>query len=146
MKYLSQATQLESLWIGGAQVRLSDAGVAHLAPLVNLKSLDLQGHEISDAGLESLRDLKKLQQLYVEGGEEPNEQITDEGIDFIASLPNLERLTITRASATDSGIQRLSDLKKLKELYLTSPTVSSAALKRLRAALPDAEVHASGRD
>lgn len=65
LAHLKDMTQLKSLWIGLARVRkVTDAGVAHLVNLENLEELDLQGYKLSEEALAPLRALPKLKSLH----------------------------------------------------------------------------------
>ena len=47
------------------EVRVGDVGIGYLRRLTNLESLNLYGTRTTDRGLEHLRALKKLKDLYL---------------------------------------------------------------------------------
>ncbi len=60
-----RSPSLQRLELAG--VKITDAGIAHLIPLANLRSLVLRDTEATDACIESLRQLPRLQSLDVRG-------------------------------------------------------------------------------
>ena len=44
---------------------MTDAGLAHLAPLTRIESVNLYGTGVTDAGLKHLYGMKKMRDLYL---------------------------------------------------------------------------------
>jgi hypothetical protein len=65
---------LSILYVGGGG-QITDAGLAHLAGLTNLASLDIEQSKVSDRGLEHLKSLTKLREISIR-----ETKITEEGI------------------------------------------------------------------
>lgn len=63
---IGSLTNLESLNLGGA-VRITDAGLKHLASLTRLRWITLAGTSISDAGLRHLESLPRLEGVHYVG-------------------------------------------------------------------------------
>ncbi len=85
LKHLSGLTQLEVLCLD--DTRITDAGLAHLKNMTELKKLHIQSKEtITDAGLDLLTELTKLIELRVGGTE-----VTDEGVNRLKQrLPDCQ--------------------------------------------------------
>jgi 5-hydroxyisourate hydrolase-like protein (transthyretin family) len=138
--YLADMKQLRWLMIGTRKSHITDAGVAHLAGLSNLDALNLMGARLSDGGLKELSGLSKLKQLHLSGGGDAPEAITDQGLQTIESLTNLEGLTLRNSRITEAGLKSLATLKRLRSLGLGSPLLSDSAYVRLRAELPSVQI------
>ena len=102
---MSRLTTLEEL--GLLRTSVTDAGLAHLSGLRNLKLLNLGVTGVTDAGLVHLRGLTNLKQLY-----------------------------LNKTGVTNAGLAHLHGMN-LKELYLGRTRVTAKGVKRLRSALPN---------
>jgi len=117
-------SSLEELDIVRA-TRLTDAGLAHIARLGNLKKLaihtgdDEQARTLTDAGLKNFAGLHHLKELDLWW---PADSITDAGLAHIAGLTRLEKMTLANGTFTDAGLATLGRLVNLKELRLTFGT------------------------
>src|SRR5262249_51612789 len=76
-------------------------------------SLDLHGTRISDADLEILRSLTKLQSLNLY-----NTNVTDAGLVHLQGLTSLSTLYLNYTSITDAGLAHLTGLPHLQQLGL----------------------------
>jgi hypothetical protein len=85
-----------------AGTRVTDAGLAHLAGLTNLRTLRLEDTQVTDAGLKYLAPLKKLTELDLRGT-----RVTDAGLEVLAGFPNLQKLLLDKSQATDAGVAKL---------------------------------------
>lgn len=108
---------------------LTDAGIAHLRALADLRELDLSGADISAAGLEHLRSLKKLESLSI--APERGADLADDGLAQLEPLTELRKLSILARGATPEGIQRLARLAKLEELEVRGPALGNQELRAL---------------
>ena len=104
---------------------VGDAGIAHLADLTGLETLDLAGTKITDVGMQSLAGLVKLKSLTLSGT-----GITNEGLKHLAGMPALTTLHIDTPGVTDDGLVHIAHLKQLEEFKL-SIISSDAALERI---------------
>ncbi len=68
-------TDLQQILVLDDSTQITDAGLAHLAGLTQLRDLCLQGTQITDAGLKHLAGLTQLRELHLE-----NTQIMDDGV------------------------------------------------------------------
>ncbi len=127
---LEPLNQLETLVL--PRETETDAGLAHLGKLVNLRSLSTG--RISDAGMASLAALTRLETLDFEPW-----HFTDAGMAALARFPLLKSLRIKTsisttynlandpenwtARITPDGLQTLAGLTRLEALTLDDPTV-----------------------
>lgn len=126
LAHLSKLTGLEELnfiWIN----RITDRGIMHLKPLRSLKKVDFQLSPITDKGLAHLTDLNSLESL--EGV-----SLTDEGMAYLEQFGKLKCLNI-RASRerpfTDNGLKHLAGLRYLEDLSISSKAITDAGLSHI---------------
>ena len=81
---------------------ITDAQMAHLKGMTELKKLYLGGSKITDAGLENLKGLTKLEILGI-----GNTKVTDAGLVHLRGLYNLKLLSLSRTKVTDEGVKEL---------------------------------------
>jgi hypothetical protein len=70
--------------------------------VANVAEVIFSGAQITDADLEQLQDLAKLQQLLLS-----DTQVTDAGLEHLEQLNHLMYLDLTRTKVTDVGVRRL---------------------------------------
>ncbi|MBN1972192.1 MAG: leucine-rich repeat protein [Sedimentisphaerales bacterium] len=141
MAYVGQLPSLKFLWVYGPS-QVTDAGLQHVSKLTSLEGLALVGDLMGDEGLANISNLHRLQFLHLEG---PNFGdhgmiyltklkllkklnftkgkcfISNDGLEQIAQIPNLEELNLeTRGDPTDEGLAHLVKLRSLKRLKLTN--------------------------
>jgi hypothetical protein len=110
--------RLAALDVGGdpskrVQGTFDDDAMAHLKDLIPLQHLDLQNAPITDAWLAHLSGLRNLRSLNLYAVR----AITDEGVAHLAGLTNLEWLKLeTCSKLTGEGLRHLAGMKKLKWL------------------------------
>jgi hypothetical protein len=81
--------------------------------------LQMANADVDDQTIENLRGMDQLRELDLNGT-----QITDAGLAILASLPRLEELRLARTKITDAGFQQyLAGKESLKKLDLTGTTV-----------------------
>jgi Leucine-rich repeat (LRR) protein len=108
---------------GGIQI--TDLGVAKLAPLKNLRRLDLSGAKITPAGLKALQAFQKLERLSLWNCS----SIDDSAASVFAALPNLTNLDLSDTSAGNGTLEVLAAHPRLKYLYLTDTKVTLPAVE-----------------
>ena len=101
---------------------ITDAEIAHLSELTNLRKLSLRKSVATDAGLACLNKLTNLDFLNLEGT-----VVTDAGLDHLRRLKDLRILVLTGTAVTDAGMANLGELTKLRQLWL-GPAVTDAGL------------------
>ena len=68
------------------------------------------------------------------------EGVTDDGLQHLAGLKNLQSLAILGNNVTDAGLRHLTRLKSLKRVIIWSGRVTPTGLQNLRQALPGCQV------
>jgi serine/threonine protein kinase/formylglycine-generating enzyme required for sulfatase activity len=124
LAHLEPLTQLKFLSL--YETRITDAGIEHLRGLVRLESLWIQQTDVGDAGLAHLRDLAQLRSLLIWGT-----HVTDAGLVHLEPLQRLEGLMLSGRDIGDAGLAHLKSLKQLKSLWLTETNVTDAGLAQL---------------
>jgi hypothetical protein len=122
--YLQELPNLEAIELNGTQI--TDAGLAHLAGLTNLRELLLTDEQITDAGLSHLKRLPNLELLMLNGT-----QVTAAGVAHLEGLTNLEGLSLKDTKVSDAGLAHLATLPKLYGLDLSGTQVTDAGIKHL---------------
>lgn len=117
--------KLALLWFRSP--RITDAGIVHLAPLGNLKSLSLANARITGKGLEQLRTLGSLAALELDGT-----GTTDAELTLLGDLPTLEDLTLQDLPLTDASVSVLVRMPHLTSLTLGNTKVTDAGQLRLK--------------
>jgi hypothetical protein len=157
LRHIGKLTGLEKLFIWDAR-GVTDAGVAHLADLKNLKNvhinnsnltdeglaalsqlprvetLSLQGNRFSDAGLARLAGAERLKGLYLGLG---RVGITDAGLAHLTTFRRLEVLDLQGSSVTVRGLEQLKVLPNLKELWLSNSVGTDAEKRALQQVMPN---------
>lgn len=92
----------------------TDSLIYELRDLRGLRSLKLDRTNITDTGMNYIKDIPDLRILIINGAQ----HIDDRGIDAIAGHPNIEALSLYNPQITDAGVASLKRLSKLNTLSL----------------------------
>lgn len=111
---------------------ITDAGLRHLQPL-DLHYLGLGNTAVTDRGLAQLAHWKHLRRLELPAG------ATDDGLQSLLELPELEQLRVWPAKVSNQGLATIGQLACLRFLDLNGSPVDDAGLPPL-AALTSLEV------
>jgi hypothetical protein len=122
---LKDLTELRTLDL--ARTNITDAGLVHLTGLTKLQALDLRGTGVWGAGLKSLAGLTQLRVLQLSHG-----WMRDAGLEHLKQITSLEELYLADTSITDAGLAHLSGLANLQTLDLSGTRVSDAGLAHLK--------------
>ncbi|MCH8828876.1 MAG: hypothetical protein IID45_04785 [Planctomycetes bacterium] len=123
LAHLAGLTKLESLNLYGAS--LTDAGLVHLKRMNRLETLQIS-YKINGSGLKHLTSLKRLRKLWISGI-----RLKDEGLRHIGRMSNLVSLTLYRTRFTKAGMAHLQKLARLRYLDLSSSNITDAGLANL---------------
>jgi hypothetical protein len=88
--------------------------------------------QLTDAGLEHLKDMKSLEFLSLR-----NANCTDAGLENLKGLSNLQFLDLVNTDVTDAGLEHLKGLSQLNRLDLWDTKVTKEGVRKLRKALPN---------
>ena len=133
---LEDLPDVEEIWIPES---ITDAGLDHLRGMTKLEQVHLRGAGFTDAGLRKLRGFRGLRSL-----SSKNAKFTDEGLRELSQHSKLQDLHLYadthRSPITDAGIRHLQKLKNLEWLILDADKISERAVKDLQQALPHCEI------
>lgn len=122
LRRLEGMTNLVHLGIGyrnpgrgrtGPRTKITDAGLAHLAKLPQLQSLNLTDAAITDAGLAAVENLPNLSSLALS-----RTDVRGPGLAHLQSRPALTYLYISGDTLTDEGLTALAGVTSLQHLEL----------------------------
>ncbi len=123
---LAKLPELE--WIGLHASDITEADLDYLKGLTKLNRLGLVNTHLNDDSLKRLEGITTLQMLYL--AENP---ITDAGLDHLQRMTKLTELDLGETKITDAGLERLTAFKDLQILRLAHLSITEAGLKRLKA-------------
>lgn len=131
LESVADLTDLRELVLWWA-TNITDAGVAHLGRLHRLRILDISLSPLTDEGVRSLAALPELEELGLEG------KFTDKSLLYLSRASHLKALRLSggECAFSDEGLEHLEGLKDLQRLSLQNAKVSQAARERLRKAIP----------
>jgi internalin A len=141
-KPLGKLTKLKSLSLAGGNVpkpeggNVTDAVIAHFAPLSELEQLELVETGVTDAALATVGKFAKLTVLRVES----SPAVTDAGVKSLSKLKGLTTLKLTGASVSDESVKLFTGFPKLTVLDVGRTKVTRDGAKALREGLPNCEV------
>lgn len=111
-------------------------GLESLRTLSELRSLDLGDLPIKSSDLSWLPELKKLEQLDIDGSYE----IDDAAVATFLQLSSLKRLNLAGSLLTDAGFNRLAALPQLERLTVGATLVSGNAAAAFSSKRPGCSV------
>jgi len=115
---------------------VTDAGVGQLRKFPSLKELVLMDSQLTDAGLDELSHLKKLEVVSLTNCK----KVTDRGMNVFATMPVLSRLLLTDSGVTGAGLMQLAPSKSLRYVGIGATQATEADVAKLAALLPNCEV------
>jgi hypothetical protein len=127
MACLEDLPDVECLLLG-FQPGITDAGLAHLRGLRNLRYLDLRQSSVTGTGCAQLASLENLRGIQLESS-----RLTPAGLVAIGRLQQLEELVLSNTPVTDDSLPALLPLKNLKILRLDKTHVTPRGIMQLQA-------------
>lgn len=132
--HLADLPKLESYACDGST--FNDEGLKACAKLKQVSALHFHHTMATNAGLAHLKGMENLKSLML--STQFSMRLGDAALEHIAELPNLEKLEFDETLLTyEGGLKHLTKLKNLKELILKDDDVSEADITKLREALPN---------
>lgn len=131
VKVFGTMPDLERLDLNYSEVTAE--AIDDIAKLVNLKVLYMSGITVSDADMEKLKNLTKLEEFEFE-----DDELTEEGYLVLSNMKNLKNLTelstlsLRETKISDIGMIYLADLGKLSSLNIAETDISNDGLLQLR--------------
>lgn len=129
--HLARLRNLKKVQIDHA--RITDVGLRVLCGLHKLEDMWLQGNGFTDAGITELKRLGNVKKLCLGLG---TTRISDKGLESVKHLKNLELLDLQGSVVTDNGLRHLSGLSKLNELWTSGSIITEKGKSMLRMKLP----------
>jgi hypothetical protein len=115
---------------GDNKTKITDRGLAYLENFPRMEHLHLPTEGITDKGIAGVSRLANLKYLWVCTGNANT--LTDESLDHLSSLANLEDLKIAGAGFTDKGMASLGEMHGLNRLTIfAAPSVTNAGMAQL---------------
>jgi len=109
------------------QVKVTDEGLAHVAKIGSLKVLEISDcGAITDAGMSYLSSMPNLESF-----EMPHSSIGDEGVAHLAKLPRLKTLVMNGTPMTDRSLEFLRSTKTLRTVWV-GPAVTNSAIEKFK--------------
>ena len=108
------------------ETRATDADLEILSKLPKLEALLLDGSEVTDSGLAHIARVESLANLHLTTPDRPS-RITDMGLSHLANVKKLEGLWLSVDNLTETGFGRLSKLP-IKSLFLDGLSSQHKAL------------------
>jgi len=110
------------------QSKVSGPGLKHIGEMKSLASLTLSATPMSSSHFTHLRSLSRLRELHLAYAESVN----DEGLEALASLPQMEELDLSNTAVTDVGLRKLAPSTSLRSITVRETKVTPAGITRFR--------------
>lgn len=125
------AMESVSLWATG----ITDEGLRSLSELKKLQILSVAGTKINGSGLAHFAEHPALREIHL-----GRMKITDEMLRHLPKIPQLDLLSLVHTTLPDDAADAITKLPKLKQLDIRDAEISAASLEKLRSALPNCEI------
>jgi hypothetical protein len=112
--------------------------MAHIGRFRHLQSLDVRG-KVTDAGLAQITGLTDLRWLFLS-----DTGITDTGLATIASLTNLQALDLSNTRITNAGLARLAGLRRCQSIIVFDTKVTPEGIVAMKSKCPWMTIHPDG--
>jgi internalin A len=106
---------------------VADGDLARLRQLPDLTSLDLSLTHITDQGMQEIKSLPNIEELTLYF----TEYVTDEGVAAIKDWKHLKRLNLHGTKVGDTGLEHIAGIKTLESLDVGSTLMTDVGLERL---------------
>ncbi|MGI9457216.1 MAG: hypothetical protein ACR2NU_11690 [Aeoliella sp.] len=139
MKHLARLKKLERLYMWDVS-EVGDAGVAHLSDLLELRYIHLTTSRITDLSLRVFAELPKLEGLCLQYN-----HLSDEGLILLAESRKLEELWVCGENdreneITDAGLRSLDKLTNLTEFGVQHTHVTADGMEAFLQAHPGCRI------
>ena len=121
---------------------LNDNGLAKLAQLPRLETLELYHTDVTDDGLKSLADFPALRVLKLGVSRKKKfgaAFLTDAGLAHLSAIDSLKRIWLSGPAYSDAAIDHLAKLQQLEQIAVWAP-LSDAGMVELQRRLPNCSI------
>ena len=122
---IANLPELTSLNLEGTKI--TDKGLAHIEGLTELTVLNLGGTKLTDKGLAHLNGLTRLNYLTLDGTE-----CSSEGLKYLKNMNQLICLSLAFTKIGDEGLAVLQNMPLLSSLALGGTQISDAGLGEVK--------------
>jgi hypothetical protein len=126
-------SSLEGIVLAGPT--FTDAAMATISRMPQVRDVCLYGVGITDAGLADLSKLPRLRLLALSAP-----RTTDAGLSHLTRLEHLAELTLYEENFTDDAVPQLLEMRHLGNLGLCGTKVTASQVDRIKSANPFTEV------
>lgn len=126
--HLSGLPALRSVLLNGLEV--TEAHLTAVAKSKTITNLDLRGCSLSNEALKPVAEMQQLRALRLNGGDGAT-TVDDAGLAHISGLTNLKALALDKLWVGKPGIEHLAKLSNLQELYLAETGFSDDCVELL---------------
>ena len=116
-------------WLSLTPSNSPDDNMQKVAQIPKLRELYLYTREISDRGIDALKDATQLERLTVYFAN----HLTTASLESLVNLPNLQQIDIRDAPFDDTALKPLSQMKALKRVHIVDARFSANAVKEFTA-------------
>lgn len=116
--------QLVTLWLTGTSVTDKDLNAFH--NLTTVQHLALKNTPITNAALETLAQFTNLTHLHLP------KQVNNQGLEALSKSKSLLELDLSYSSITDDGLVFIQSMPQLETLYVNDTAVSDKGLTHLK--------------
>jgi hypothetical protein len=117
--------------INAGRSDLDDSDLAWIAAIDSVIEFDLDGMNLTGAGIENLLRLPRLTSLRLD-----HTRLTGAELAAVGRLRKLEELSLAGTAITDAGLVALSRAKSLRAITVLDTSVTDAGLEKLIKLLP----------
>jgi internalin A len=116
---------------------ITDAGLANIEDMVDMRQLTMTRAQVTSAGLNHLRGMTRLHDLKI-----PASRVDD--LAPIRHLTGLKFIHLSNTPITDAGLAPVAGFTSLTDLFLVDTPITDAGLKHLRGLTSLAQLELSG--
>ena len=123
LEHLKALKNLRSMYLDGTQI--SGSGLAHLkSPII--KSIHLKGSSVTNAGLENIKDMPAMRYVFLN-----DTNVSDAGLAHLKDLKVIQAIDADGSKVTDVGLAHVRELTSLTVLRLSETMVTDRGLASL---------------
>lgn len=119
-----------------SETRITNDGLAKVAPFTRLKTLSVWNGSFDDSGVALLTGLTDLEDFDAQGCR----LVTSASAEHFLKLPKLRVLNVAETGFDDDGLAQLAKLASLKTVKVSRSNITDAGIEAFQKARPDVEI------